>query len=224
MKHLSARGWLRSLAVLLLLQPASTFAVVCTTQGTGETEIHDDLSSTVAIPESMPDGEVVWRSEPLTVQVECARGLAVRSGGSFYLPESGQSFDRSGIRAGMTLQGIDHLQGSGRVGTGSYVPVCREGESTLENCPKVRFSLAFSVFIQKFGATPSSGVASDLLDYRFFQLGGATDPSLLSGRSLSYVINNLRGLRFVACDADLQVLPETVEFGDVAIHRWPLAK
>ncbi|EGH28068.1 hypothetical protein PSYJA_03254 [Pseudomonas syringae pv. japonica str. M301072] len=225
MKHLSARGWLRSLAVLLLLQPASTFAVVCTTQGTGETEIHDDLSSTVAIPESMPDGEVVWRSEPLTAQVECAReGWQSEAEEVFIYLNPENRLIGQGIRAGMTLQGIDHLQGSGRVGTGSYVPVCREGESTLENCPKVRFNLAFSVFIQKFGATPSSGVASDLLDYRFFQLGGATDPSLLSGRSLSYVINNLRGLRFVACDADLQVLPETLEFGDVAIHQVAIGK
>ena len=132
MKHLSARGWLRSLAVLLLLHPASTFAVVCTTQGTGETEIHDDLSSTVAIPESMPDGEVVWRSQPLTVQVECAReGWQPEAEEVFiYLNPDNRSIGQ-GIRAGLTLQGIDHLQGSGRVGTGSYVPVCREGESTL---------------------------------------------------------------------------------------------
>lgn len=38
------------------------------------------------------------------------------------------------------------------------------------------------------------------------------------------MINNLRGMRFVACDADLQVLPETVEFGDVAIHQVAIGK
>ncbi|KPX97288.1 Uncharacterized protein ALO63_01593 [Pseudomonas amygdali pv. mori] len=73
MKLLSARRWLRSTVVLLMLNPTSVFALVCTTQGTGETEIHDDLGSTVAIPESIPNGEVVWRSEPVNVQVECAK-------------------------------------------------------------------------------------------------------------------------------------------------------
>ncbi|RMU36321.1 hypothetical protein ALP31_05041 [Pseudomonas amygdali pv. morsprunorum] len=225
MKRLSARRWLLSTVVLLMLNPASVFALVCTTQGGGETEIHDDLGSTVAIPESIPNGEVVWRSEPVNVQVECAKdgSQSVEEEIFIYLNPDNRLIGQ-GIRAGMTLQGTDHLQGSGRVSTGSYLPACHEGDSNIENCPKVRFNLAFSVFIQKFGATPPSGVASDLLDYRFFQLGGATDSSRVPGRSLSYVINNLRGLRFVACDADLQVLPETVEFGDVAIHEVTIGK
>ncbi|MDU8498055.1 fimbrial protein [Pseudomonas syringae] len=220
MKLLSARHWLRTIAILLILNPAAAFALVCTTQGGGETEIHDDLSSTVAIPESIPDGDVVWRSEPLNIQVECARedSQSVEEEVFIYLNPDNRLIGQ-GIRAGMTLQGTDHLQGSGRVSTGTHLPVCHEGDGNIESCPKVRFNLAFSVFIQKFGTTPPSGVASDLLDYRFFQLGGATESGRVPGRSLSYVINNLRGLRFVACDADLQVLPETVEFGDVAIHQ-----
>ncbi|KAA8695874.1 Uncharacterized protein ALO80_03365 [Pseudomonas caricapapayae] len=225
MKFLSARRCLHSIAVLLILNPTAVFALVCTAQGTGETEIHNDLSSTVAIPESTPDGEVVWRSEPLNIQVECAReGLQSVEEEIFVYLNPDNRVIGQGIRAGMTLQGIDHLQGSGRISTGSHLPTCHAGDGNVDNCPKVRFTLAFSVFIQKFGATPPTGVASDLLDYRFFQLGGATDSNRVPGRSLSYVINNLRGLRFVACDADLQVLPETVEFGDVAIHQVAIGK
>lgn len=225
MKLLSAKHWLRSIVVLLMLSPNCVFALVCTTQGSGESEIHDDLNSTVAIPESIPSGEVVWRSEPLNVQVECAKdGLqSVEEEIFIYLNPDNRVIGQ-GIRAGLTLRGADYLQGSGRISTGNFLPICHEGEDNIGNCPKVRFTLAFSVFIQKFGATPPSGVASDLLDYRFFQLGGATDTNRVLGRSLSYVINNLRGLRFVACDADLTVSPETVEFGDVAIQQVVVGK
>lgn len=146
MKLLSARRWLRSTVVLLMLNPTSVFALVCTTQGTGETEIHDDLGSTVAIPESIPNGEVVWRSEPVNVQVECAKegSQSVEEEIFIYLNPDNRLIGQ-GIRAGMTLQGTDYLQGSGRVSTGSYLPVCHEGDSNIENCPKVRFNLAFSI-------------------------------------------------------------------------------
>ncbi|OUM07008.1 pilus assembly protein [Pseudomonas syringae] len=227
MKRLSARRWLCPAVLLLMLNPASAFALVCTTQGSGDTEIHEDLSSTVAIPESTPNGDVVWRSESLAVQVECTRdgSQPVEDEIFIHLNPDNREIGQ-GIRAGLTLNGADYLQGSGRISTGNRLPICAGG--IIENCPKVRFSLPFSVFIQKFGATPHSGVASDLLDYRFFQLGGETDPNRVSGRSLSYVINNLRGLRFVACDAELKVLPEHVEFGDVAMLQGgtdePVAK
>jgi hypothetical protein len=75
------------------------------------------------------------------------------------------------------------------------------------------------VFIQKFGPTPPSGVASDLLDYRMFQLDGSSGLDPLPDNHLNYVINNLAGLRFVACDAELRVMPEVVEFGQVPISK-----
>ncbi|KPB52824.1 fimbrial protein [Pseudomonas tremae] len=216
MKLLPASLWLRPLLLLVMLTPASVFALVCTTQGAGETEVHEDLDSAVAIPESTPNGEVVWRSEPRAVQVECTRDGSQSTDEEVFIHLNPDNREiGQGIRAGLTLNGADYLQGSGRISTGNRLPVCTGG--TLDNCPAVRFSLPFSVFIQKFGATPPSGVVSNLLDYRFFQLGGETNPNTAPGRSLSYVINNMRGLRFVACDADLKVLPENVDFGDVAM-------
>jgi hypothetical protein len=55
----------------LLLTPATGFAMICKTQGTGETVIRGNLDSSVAIPASAPDGEIVWRSERQDLQVEC---------------------------------------------------------------------------------------------------------------------------------------------------------
>ncbi|KTB59221.1 fimbrial protein [Pseudomonas syringae] len=225
MNPVFASRWLHAFLLPLMLVPTSGFALVCTSQSSGATEVHDSLSSTVAIPASLPDGEVVWRSEPLNIQVECA-GDSLQSGEEevfLYLNPDNQVIGQ-GIRAGLTLDASDHLQSSGRISTGHFLPACRESEASLGACPKVRFNLGFSVFIQKSGATPPSGVASHLTDYRFFQLGGSTGSDRLPGRSLSYVINNLSGLRFVACDAQLQVIPETVDFGDVGIQQIGVGK
>jgi type 1 fimbria pilin len=220
MNHPHFSRWCRLLFVALLLSPASCFALVCKTQGTGQTLIRDDLHSSVAIPATLPDGEIVWRSPSHSLQVECAKDSmpTVREEIFVYLNPDNLQIGQ-GIRTGLTLAGMDHLQSGGRIATGQFLPVCHESESNIGACPKVSFNLDFSVFIQKFGPTPPSGIASHLLDYRLFQLGSATGPGLLPGQNLSYVINNLRGLRFVACDAELQIMPETVEFGAVGIQQ-----
>ncbi|GFM86166.1 pilus protein [Pseudomonas cichorii] len=220
-----ANRWLKTLVLSVALSPATGFALVCKTQGTGESAIHGDLSSTVAIPASVPDGDVVWRSERLNIQVECAREgqQSVQQEVFIYLNPDNRVIGQ-GIRAGLTLDGVDYLQTSGRISTRQYVPVCHEGDSNIGACPKVRFNMAFSVFVQKHGPTPPSGVASDLLDYRMFQLDDAAGLDPVPGRSLSYVINNLSGLRFIACEAQLQVLPETLEFGSLGIQRVEVGK
>lgn len=216
---------LKRLSAVLLLWlsgPATGFALVCSVQGSAEQVLRGDLGSTVAIPASLPNGEVVWRSERHTVQVECAREgqQAIAQEVFVYLNPDNLSIGQ-GIRAGLTLEGVDHF--AGRIPTGQVLPVCHEGDSNIEACPRVRFTLGFSVFIQKFGATPPSGMPGELPDYRMFQLGGSA-PGPLPGRSLSYVINNLRGLRFIACDAELQVSPETLEFGGLPIRQVVVGK
>ncbi|MCD5993928.1 fimbrial protein [Pseudomonas sp. CDFA 602] len=219
-----ASRWLQLTALLTMLAPSSAFALVCTPYDSGETAIHGDLGSTVAIPVSLPNGDIVWRSEPLSIEVECARDDQPSAQEEVFIHLNPDDLViGQGIRAGLTLNGIDYLQDSGRISTGALLTPCLENDATVERCPTTRFSLAFSVFIQKFGATPPSGVASHLLDYRFFELGGA-GLDRKPGRNLSYVINNLTGLRFVACDAELQVLPETVEFGDQAIQQAAVGK
>lgn len=214
---------LSAVVLLLLLGPVSCFAVVCSVQGSGERLLRGDLGSTVAIPASLAQGEVVWRSERQSVQVECVREgqQAIAQDIYIYLNPDNLTIGQ-GIRAGLTVEGIDHF--SGRIATGHVLPVCHEGDSNIGACPGVRFNLGFSVFIQKFGATPPSGFPGELLDYRMFQLGGGHAPVPLPGHSLSYVINNLRGLRFVACDAELQVSPETLSFGDVPIRQVVVGK
>lgn len=225
MNIFTVRRWMRSLLLLAMFGPATGHALVCTAQNSGETVIRDDLSSTVAIPASVPNGEVVWRSERRNLQVECAKDgqQAVQEEIFLYLnPENLQV--GQGIRTGLTLNGVDHVENGGRLALGQFLPVCHEGEDNIDACPRVRFNLAFSVFVEKFGATPPSGVASDLLDYPVFQLAGIDGPEPVSGRGLSYVLNNLSGLRFVACDAELQVVPETLEFGSTGIQQVSVGK
>ncbi|WP_095094209.1 fimbrial protein [Pseudomonas sp. Irchel 3A5] len=208
------------LLLALLLTPATGFAMICKTQGAGETVVRADLDSSVAIPASAPDGDIVWRSERMDLQVECIKDgeLSVQEEIFLYLNPDNLKIGQ-GIRAGLTLTGVDHSQNSGRISTGQYLPACPQGAGDIVACPDARFNLAFSVFIQKFGPTPHSGIASDLLDYRVFQLDSGKGLDPLPDHSLSYRINNLSGLRFVACDAQLQVVPEAMDFGNIGIQQ-----
>ena len=211
--------------LILMVTSTGALAMTCKTQGSGEAIIHADLGSSVAIPASLSDGAVVWRSERLNIAVVCAKdsqpGIAEEV--SVYLnPEN--LLVGEGIRAGLTLDGVDHVESQGRIGTQHILPACQENESNMDACPKVSFTLPFSVFIQKFGPTPPSGVASNLLDYRMFQLDSSLGLNPVPGNNLNYVINNLTGLRFIACDAELRVMPEVVEFGQVAIRNVQVGK
>jgi hypothetical protein len=216
MTSLSVTRWCPTFLAALLL-PATGLAMTCKTQGTGEAVVRADLSSSVAIPATLPNGSAVWRSERLNLAVECARDTPGAAEDVFvYLnPENLQI--GQGIRAGLTLNGTDYLQNGGRIPTRQTVPAC--SDANLAACPKVSFNLPFSVFIQKYGATPPSGAASDLLDYRMFQIDSGNGMNPVPDNNLNYVINNLQGLRFVACSAELRVMPDTVEFGDVAIRN-----
>ncbi len=216
MKTFSLRCWCPAFLLALVL-PATGMAMTCKTQGAGEFVIRADLSSDVAIPATLPDGSAVWRSERLNVAVECGRDLPGAAEEVFlYLnPENLQI--GQGIRAGLTLNGVDYLQSNGRIPTQQLLPGCNEAANNIGVCPKVSFNLPFSVFIQKYGPTPPSGVASELYDYRMFQIDSGDGLNPVPDNNLNYVINNLTGLRFIACNAELRVMPETVEFGDVAI-------
>ncbi|WP_268799780.1 fimbrial protein [Pseudomonas huanghezhanensis] len=212
------------LGLALLLAPAAVMAMTCKTRQ-GESIIRADLGSSVAIPASLPDGTAVWRSERLNLSVVCAKdgqpGLTEEV--SIYLNPDNLLVGQ-GVIAGLTLNGVDHLQSQGRIGTQQFLPACGEDESNVGACPTVSFNLPFSVFIQKSGPVPPSGVASDLLDYRMFQLDSALGMNPLPDNNLSYVINNLTGLRFVACDAELRVMPDVVEFGQVPIRNVQVGK
>lgn len=218
MKTSIIRKWLMLPITLLmtLLMPGLALALTCKTQGAGESVVRADLSSTVAIPANLPDGSVVWRSERLNLAVECARDEAGGPEDVFMNLNPDNLQIGEGIRAGLTFSGVDFVHNSGRIPTQQQAPACTDASS---RCPSVRFNLPFSVFIEKYGPTPPSGVASDLYDYRMFQLDARVGPSSGADGTLSYVINNLVGLRFVACDAELRVMPETVDFGDVAIRN-----
>lgn len=222
-RFLSFRAFLSGL--VLSIASADAMAMTCKTQGSGEAVVRADLGSSVAIPAALADGAVVWRSERLNIAVVCAKdgNLGIAEEVSVYLNPENLEVGQ-GIRAGLTLNGVDHVQSQGRISTEQILPACQEDDSNIGACPTVSFNLAFSVFIQKFGPTPPSGAASELLDYRMFQLDSALGLNPFPGDNLNYVINNLKGLRFIACDAELRVMPEVVEFGQVGIRDVRVGK
>lgn len=201
------------LLALTVLAPASGLAMTCATRDGGQVESRLSPES-VAIPAGVADGTVVWRSRRIDVPLACHRDGPGGEEEIVLHLNPDRVAAGTGVEIGLTLDGADHRRQSGILHTGVRAPACERNAE----CPSAFFNLAFSVFVEKRGETPYSGKASDQPDYRLFQVGGASGPSL-PGASFSYLFGNLAALRFIACEASLRVVPETVSFGEVAIAQ-----
>lgn len=153
--------------------PATSYALACRVDGSGSVADTAPLGTALAVAADAPDGTIIWESGPRSVNVICKDDFEHgREEVFFYLNPASVSIGK-GIRAGIRYNSVPITQSSGKYGTGFY----SDRGCNLSNCvgwDKARFTLNFSVFIEKFGSTPQNGQASTLSQYRVFQLDGIT--------------------------------------------------
>lgn len=210
---------LHAALALLLLAPSSAWGVTCSLQGSGETLIRGDVGATLAIPATLPEGALLWRSEVIQRRVECVKDNAQTAAEEVVLlvNPTAQPIG-TGVRVGITWQGVDYLQQTGRIATGVRLPACPSAGSAQPACASASLDLTLSVFLEKHGATPYSGQVSHQASVEVFRVGSHLDDATSARNSLAYQLDNLTGLRFIGCDAQLQVLPESIDFGKVTMQ------
>lgn len=191
--------------------PATSYALACRVDGSGSIADTAPLGTALAVAADAPDGTIIWESGPRSVNVICADDyLHGREEVYFYLNPASVSIGQ-GIRAGIRYHSVPITQSSGKYGTGFY----SDRGCTLASCvgwDKARFTLNFSVFIEKFGTTPQNGQASTLSQYRVFQLDGITGLNNRPNSNLNYIVTGVNDIRFVPCTPDLTITPNVVSF------------
>ncbi|PIB44547.1 hypothetical protein AOA59_11140 [Pseudomonas sp. 2822-15] len=191
--------------------PATSYALSCVEDGSGAYVDINPLGTSLAVAADAPDGTIIWESGPRSTNVLCKDD---RNHGReevyFYVNPANVSIGQ-GIRVGIRYNNAPITQSTGKVGTGFY----SDRGCNWSNCTgwdKARFTLNFSVFIEKYGKTPPSGQASTLAQYRVFQLDGVRGLNTNPNSNLNYIVTGMNDIRFVPCAPELTITPSVVNF------------
>ncbi|KVT68462.1 hypothetical protein WK54_29440 [Burkholderia ubonensis] len=203
------------LLLLLAWLPATSFALSCKADdGANSVTITQALGTDLAVQADAPDGTIIWESEPRTVNIICADDTKFGRESVYFYLNPANAVVGKGIRVGIRYNGVALTQSSGKYDTGHH---SWEG-CDWANCkgwPSAKFSLTFSVFVEKYGATPGTGQATTQTSYRVFQLDGQGGLNAKPNANINYELTGLNNVRFVPCSPQLTVSPGTVNFGDV---------
>jgi len=191
--------------------PATSYALACREDGSGSTVDIAPLGTALAGSADAPDGTIIWESGPRSTNVICKDDSNHgREEVYFYLNPANVSIGQ-GIRAGIRYKSVPITQSTGKYGTGFF----SDRGCTWANCTgwdQARFTLNFSVFIEKFGTTPQNGQASNLTQYRVFQLDGIQGLNNKPNSNLNYIVTGVNDIRFVPCAPELTITPSVVNF------------
>jgi len=198
--------------LLLFWIPIKSFALACLVDGTDSASFYEALGTDLAVQADAPDGTIIWESEARSIPVRCIDNAGGGRENIYFYLNPINYFVGEGIRVGIRYKGIAITRASGKYNTGHH---SHEG-CTLSNCngwSSARFTLNFSVFIEKYGATPTTGQATSLTSYSVFQLDGVGGLNASPKYNLNYILTGLNKIRFVPCSPKLTVTPSTIDFG-----------
>ncbi|ROL81473.1 hypothetical protein BLX41_04820 [Pseudomonas protegens] len=214
---------LSPLLLLLTALPATGYALSCKSRD-GSTEIVETIGAPLAIPANAPNGTIIWESEERTVDVVCNDDYNIKTSENifFYVNPEKKNIGQ-GIQIGIRFNNKTIVQTSGAVSTGYQTGKICDKSNNCENWG-ANIQLKFTVFVQKFGAVPTSGTIQALSNYRVFQLDGREGLNTRPQSNINYVVNGLSNIRFVACEPDIKITPETLDFGSISIKAVQINK
>ncbi|MEN5302459.1 MULTISPECIES: fimbrial protein [unclassified Pseudomonas] len=206
------RKHLLGLLFIVASCPATSYALSCKLDPSKAAVFKEALGTALAVPADAPDGTIIWESAPHSLPVICADDYetGIREDVYFYVNPAKATIGK-GIRVGIRYGSQTITQSSGAVTTG-YNSLHGCSWANCAGWDKARFTLNFTVFIEKYGATPTDGQASTLGEYRVFQLDGKGGLNPKPNSNLNYVVTGMNNIRFVPCSPELTILPSVVNF------------
>ncbi len=190
--------------------PATSHALACREDGTDSIITQEALGTALAVAADAPNGSIIWESGPRSTNVICRDDYNYGNELVYFYVNPANVSIGKGIRVGIRYNNQPITQSTGKVSTGFY-----SHRGCTANCTGwqyARFTLNFSVFIEKYDPTPPSGQASTLSAYRVFQLDGVLGLNSRPNSNFNYVVTGMNGIRFVPCTPELTISPSTVSF------------
>lgn len=199
---------------------------------------------------SLQAGQLLWRSEPITVTFTCYDTDQHPSGENAYFywdPKSQVQNISPSLSVGVTYEGVDHAANASQrtllgraTGPGVSQANCVSlfgsnifnwnAQARQVGCADPQtFTLTFSVFIKATGQPPpSSGVIGDNGEYSLFQMdgvGGLNESRPNANYNL--YLSGLANIRFVSCNPVVSIegnSGNTVDFGKISVQRASAGK
>ncbi|CNI11652.1 fimbrial protein [Yersinia aldovae] len=211
---------LMPLLIIALLTSHSAYALVCKNADNGSAYLIENIGS-IAVPQSLPDGTTIWRSENRTMRVQCwkERGQdgsteAAAENIYIYMDPGYRFYSSAGIDMGVTVNGITYPIAYGRYQLpGIVVPYCDKDEATCRSTASVTFSMSYYVYVNKQGTSRFGNYPNDALTV--FQIDGSGGLNSTPNSNFTYNLNGLSSIRFIQCDASVTVTPNNINFGDI---------
>ncbi|WP_338801997.1 fimbrial protein [Pseudomonas sp. RSB 5.4] len=230
-------GWLRRhrrkalqvcVASLLLGFSQASMALFCKSMTNGD--YLSEYIGPVSVPDSVPDGTIIWRSRTQVVPAQCWKPYDIHfaENDPIYFYGNPARLDATpwGIEFGLVYRGVTAWDGDWSsnpamgVNTGFVSPGCPTAGTAdeVKACSMVYPNIAFQVVIRKRGLLPLQRPTQDTYDvFQFDGLYGLNGGPSNPFGNFRYQLSGLQNIVGTACTVDVTVTPEPgiVDFGVV---------
>lgn len=184
----------------------------------------------VSVPDTVPDGTIIWRSKTHVVTAECWKKLDLHRAEDdpiyFYGNPAGLNATPWGIEFGLVYRGVTAWDGDWSsnptqgVNSGFTSPGCPNAQNAedMRKCSTVTPTIAFQVVIRKRGLLPLQRPSQDTYDvFQFDGLYGLNGGPSNPDGNFRFRLSGLQNIVGTACTVDVTVTPEPgiVDFGVV---------
>lgn len=196
---------------LIMANPA--FALRCQSADNGTYSDIEPIGS-IAVPQSVPDGTVIWRSENRTMDITCWKDQGGPAENVYLYPNPARVTLGPGLQYGIVLNGNTVDMTQYQIALPIVIPACTYGSDTCKSTYPVNFSFSYNVFIIKKGTVSGNYSGSD--SFGVFQLDGIN--GLNVDGSFRYSNTGLTSIRFIPCAASVTITPNNIVFDTVTAY------
>lgn len=209
------------LLVFWLFTASNAYALICKNSADGSAYVTDNIIS-ATVPQTLPNGTVIWRSGSRTMTVKCWKELG-ESGATwaaaenvYIYPNPDYSFlPGYGITVGIVANGqtID-INGSRVQIPGVIVPYCNQSADWCRDNASVSFTWSYYTYISKVGNLVGDHYsAEDFLTV--FQIDGSGGINRTPDSNFRYNLTGMNNIKFINCNATVSVTPNAIDFGTI---------
>lgn len=193
---------------------SSAFALRCQSADNGSLGFSENIGS-IAVPQSVPDGTVIWRSENRTMRVTCWKDHQGNAENVYLYPNPLRLPLGAGIEYGIILNGNTVDMNAYQIPLPITIPVCNYSSEVCKTSYPVNFTFDYNVFIKKKGAATGNYSGFDIVTV--FQLDGVGGLNVEG--NFTYSNSGLNSIRFMPCSANISVSPNVITFDSVNAYN-----
>ncbi|TYO70649.1 fimbrial protein [Pseudomonas sp. CK-NBRI-02] len=205
------------IAFPFLIYAPQSYALKCTQTGTDIINDRILIRDTIAVPNSLPAGTVLWRQPTQRINVQCWVDIQGMPDEKIYFYMNPNNVNLGNeIEIGVTYEGRDYRYSQlpgGKLDIGWSVYGCPKGDTC--GWQKESKSMTYSLFfVKKAPAGPNKeGPMTPLADYRAFQFDGVG--GVRPGVSYNITALGLNKFRYLPCESSITIQPNVINFGTI---------